>query len=198
MVVSNWGNKSSLFLIVRGQRYLVISLEGIQETHPRMTYGCIHQLVYLRHGKWILGASLIEVREVHAHLPLSSLLFYHHRIGQLLRIKNFLDSLSLFELGHFTPNRLGVLLRWSPRSLSPRNNGGIHVESMTNEIRVHPWGFIRVPCKHVYICSEEFQQHLLLLQRQLSPNLEEFFQITSNNYPLQIFTLYLIGWYIQA
>ena len=171
-------------------------MEGIQETHPRMTHGCIHQLVYLRHGKWVLGTSLIEVREVHAYSPLSCLLFYHHRIGQPLRVKNFLDSPSLFELGHLTPNSLGVLLRWSPMRLSLRSNGGIHVESMTNEIRVHTWGFVRVPCKHVYICSEEFQQSLLLLQRQFSPNLEESFRIISNNYPLQIFTFYLVGWSI--
>ena len=81
MVVPNRGDKSSLLLIVRGQWYLVISLEGIQKTHPRMTHGCIHQLVYLRYGKWILGTSLIEIREVHAHLPLPSLLLHHHYVG---------------------------------------------------------------------------------------------------------------------
>ena len=69
---------------------------------------------------------------------------------------------------------------------------------MTNETRVHPQGFIRVPCENVHIGSEEFQKPRLLLQRQFSPNLEEFFRITSDSYPLQIFTLYLIGWYIQA
>ena len=42
MVVPNWGHESSLFLIVGGQRYLVIPLEGIQETHLRMTHSRIH------------------------------------------------------------------------------------------------------------------------------------------------------------
>ena len=37
MVVPDRGNKSSLLLIVQGQRYLMITLEGIQEAHPRMT-----------------------------------------------------------------------------------------------------------------------------------------------------------------
>ena len=36
MVVSDRGNKSSLLLIVQGQRYLMITLEGIQKAHPRM------------------------------------------------------------------------------------------------------------------------------------------------------------------
>ena len=163
MVIPNRGHKSSLFLIVGGQRYLVIPLEGIQETHPRVSHGRIHQLVDLRHGKWILGASLIEIREVDAHPPFSRLLFYYYRIGQPLRIENFLDSPSLFELGNFTSDRLGVFLRWSSRRLPLGHNGGIHIESMTNKIRAHPWGFIWVPCENVHIGTEEFQQpHLFL------------------------------------
>ena len=59
MVVPNRGNKSSLLLIVQGQRYLVITLEGIQEAHPRMVKSGIYQLVYLGHRKWVLGASFI-------------------------------------------------------------------------------------------------------------------------------------------
>ena len=59
MVVPDRGNKSSLLLIVQGQRYLMITLEDIQETHPRMADSGIYQLVYLRYRKWILGASFI-------------------------------------------------------------------------------------------------------------------------------------------
>ena len=59
MVVPDRGNKSSLLLIVQGQRYLMITLEGIQETHPRMADSGIYQLVYLGHRKWILGVSFI-------------------------------------------------------------------------------------------------------------------------------------------
>ena len=84
-------------------------LERHPKTHPRITNGCIHQLVYLRHGKRILGTSLIEVREVHAYSPLSCLLFYHHRIGQPLRIKNFFDSPSLLKLGQLTSDSFSML-----------------------------------------------------------------------------------------
>ena len=59
MVVPDRGNKSSLLLIVQDQRYLMIALKGIQETHPRMADNGIYQLVYLGHRKWILGASFI-------------------------------------------------------------------------------------------------------------------------------------------
>ena len=49
MVVPNRGNKSRFFLIIQGQRYLMITLEGIQETHPRMADSNIYQLIYLGH-----------------------------------------------------------------------------------------------------------------------------------------------------
>ena len=143
-------------------------------------------------------ASFIEIREVDTHPPFSCLLFYYHRIGQPLRIENLLDSPSLFELGNFASNRLDVFLRWPPRRSPPRHNGGIHIKSMTNETWVHPRGFIRVPFENVHVGSEEFQQTRLLLQRQFSPNLKEFFWIICNNYLLQIFTLYPTGWYVHA
>ena len=59
MVVPDKGNKSSLLLIVQGQRYLMITLEGIQKVHPRMADSGIYQLVYFGHGKWIIGVSFI-------------------------------------------------------------------------------------------------------------------------------------------
>ena len=59
MVVPDRGNKSSLLLIVQDQRYLMITLEGIQEAHPRIADSGIYQLVYLEYRKWILGASFI-------------------------------------------------------------------------------------------------------------------------------------------
>ena len=59
MVVPDSGNKSSLLLIVQGQRYLMITLEGIQKAHPMMADSGIYQLVYFEHRKWILGANFI-------------------------------------------------------------------------------------------------------------------------------------------
>ena len=59
MVILDKGNKSSLLLIIQSQRYLVITLEGIQKARPRMADSDIYQLVYLGHKEWILGASFI-------------------------------------------------------------------------------------------------------------------------------------------
>ena len=42
MVISCRGDKSYLFLIIQSQWYLVVSLEGIQKTHPMVAYNCIH------------------------------------------------------------------------------------------------------------------------------------------------------------
>ena len=46
-----------------------------------MTDHCIHQLVYLRHEERVLRTNLIEVHEVHVHMPFPSLLFHHHHVG---------------------------------------------------------------------------------------------------------------------
>ena len=81
MIVSIGSNKSCIFLIVQRQWYLVISLKGIQENHPRMAYHCIYQLIYSRHRERVFGTSLIEICEVHTHTPFPSLLFHHHRIS---------------------------------------------------------------------------------------------------------------------
>ena len=59
IVVSNGSDKICLFLIIRSQWYLMISLKGIQEAHPGMTCGCVYQLIYLRHREQIFWASFI-------------------------------------------------------------------------------------------------------------------------------------------
>ena len=80
VIVSSGSNKSCLFLIVQCQWYLVISLKGIQETHPRMAYRCIYQLIYSRHRERVFGTSLIEICEV-THTPFPNFLFHYHRIS---------------------------------------------------------------------------------------------------------------------
>ena len=81
MVIPNGGDKRRFLLIVKGQWYLMVSLESIKETHSRMTYRCIHQLIYLRKGKRIFRTGFVQVYEVYIYHPLSVLLFYHHSVG---------------------------------------------------------------------------------------------------------------------
>ena len=92
MEIPNGGDKRRFLLIIKGQWYLMVSLESIKEAHPRMAYCCIDQLIYLRKGERILRTGFIQICEVYTNLPLAILLFYHHGVGQLLRIKNLLDS----------------------------------------------------------------------------------------------------------
>ena len=70
----------------------MVSLEGVQETHLRIAYRYVHQLVYPRKGERIFRTDFVQVYEVYTYTPLSVLLFYHHGVGQPLGIKNFLDS----------------------------------------------------------------------------------------------------------
>ena len=92
MVIPNGGDKRRFLLIVQGQWYLMVSLEGIKETHSRMAYCCVNQLIYPRKGERIFRTGFIQVCEVYAYPPLSVLLFYHHSVGQPFGIKYFLDS----------------------------------------------------------------------------------------------------------
>ena len=81
MVIPSRSDKSCLLLITQSQWYLVVSLEGIKKTHPRMAYSSIHQLIYLRHGKGVFWAGLVQICEVNTYSPLSILLLYHYSIG---------------------------------------------------------------------------------------------------------------------
>ena len=73
-------NKGCFLLIVQGQRYLMIALESIQETHPRMADSSVYQLIYLGHREWIFRASLIQIREINTHSPLPILFLYYYRV----------------------------------------------------------------------------------------------------------------------
>ena len=81
MVIPNGSDKRRFLLIVQGQWYLMVSLEGIKETHSRMAYRCVHQLIYPRKGERIFWTGFVQVCEVYAYPPLSVLLFYYHGVG---------------------------------------------------------------------------------------------------------------------
>ena len=80
VIIPNRSNKNSFFLIAQGQRYLMITLKSIQETHLRMVDSSVYQLIDLGHGEWIFRTSLIQIREINTHLPLPALLLYYYRV----------------------------------------------------------------------------------------------------------------------
>ena len=76
-----------------------------------MAYSGIHQLVYSRHGKRVLGAIFIQICEVHTYLSLLTLLLHYHCIGQSLGVENFLNSPSLLKLVHLLLDSVKMLFR---------------------------------------------------------------------------------------
>ena len=84
MVIPNGVDKRRFLLIIKGQWYLMVSLESIEEAHLRMTYHCIDQLIYPRKGEKIFQIGFIQICEVYTDLPLAVLLFYNHGVGQPL------------------------------------------------------------------------------------------------------------------
>ena len=59
----------------------MVPLEGVQETHPRVSYHGIHQLVNSKNGESVFWANFIQISEVHVDSLLPILLFNHHSVG---------------------------------------------------------------------------------------------------------------------
>ena len=154
---------------------------------------CIHQLVYSRHKEGVFWASLIQICEVHAYLPLPALLLRYYGIGQPFGVEDLLDSPCLFELHHLFPDSVCMFFRWASSRLLLRSDGWVNVQMMADEIQVHPQGLISVPCKHINVSFEEYQQLFLLLRRQLSPDLKELLRIITYEKIFQILTFLLLG-----
>ena len=76
-----------------------------------MTYSGIHQLVYPRHGKKVIGASFIQICKAHSYTPLPILLLHYHCIGQLLKVENLLNSPNLLKLVHLLLYSIKILLK---------------------------------------------------------------------------------------
>ena len=111
MVIPNRGDKRRFLLIVKGQLYLMVTLESIKEAHPRMAYRCVDQLIYPSKGERIFRTGFIQICEVYTHPLLTVLLFYHHGVGQPLGIKNLLDSPCSLKFSYLLFNSFIMIFR---------------------------------------------------------------------------------------
>ena len=159
MVIPNRGDKRCYLLIVKDQWYLMVSLESIKEAHPRMAYRCVDQLIYPKKGERIFRTDFIQICEVYTHLPLAVFLFYHHGVGQPLRIKNLLDSPCSLKFSYLFFNSFIMIFSWVPSWLLSRSDGGVDVQVMADKIRINSRGFTSVPGKHLR--SRQTLQHCL-------------------------------------
>ena len=66
---------------------------------------------------------------------------------------------------------------------------------MANKVSINFRGFASVPGKYVDIVSEEFDQCLLFMGRQLCLNLKKFLWINVNYHFFQIFAARPLGWH---
>jgi len=87
----------------------MVSLKSIRETHPKISNRFIHQLVNPRNWKRILGAYVVQIREINANVPFPVLLPYHHSIGQPFRIEGFLDCPRLLQFVDLFSDGFGML-----------------------------------------------------------------------------------------
>ena len=104
-------------MIIQGQRYLMITLESVQETHPRMADSGVHQLIDLGHGEWVFRASFIQIYEINTRSPLPTLFLDYYRVYQPFRIEDLIDSPSLFEFRYFLTDCFCILYGWTTREL---------------------------------------------------------------------------------
>ena len=76
-----------------------------------MTYSGIHQLVYLRHGKRIFWAGLVQICEVYTYPPFSIFFLHNHSIGQPLMVEHLFNNPSLFKLYQLVFDSVRMILR---------------------------------------------------------------------------------------
>ena len=95
----------------------MVTSVGIEETHPVMLGSGVDHLVNLWEREAVLGAGFVEVGEIHADPPFPTLLLDHHRVGQLVRVS---DYLGFQQLLNFLDHGLGL---WNPRSTSFLDHG---------------------------------------------------------------------------
>ena len=87
----------------------MVTLKGIQETHPRVSHHGILQMVNSKNGERVFWENFIQICKVHADLPLPILLLHHHSVGQPLEIEDLLNGSNLLQLVYLYPYRIGVI-----------------------------------------------------------------------------------------
>ena len=63
---------------------------------------------------------------------------------------------------------------------------------IADEVRIHPWGFVSVPCKYINISPKKLYQLFLLLRRQLSSDFKKLLRIITYNNFIQILAFRLL------
>ena len=116
----------------------MVTLEGVQKTHSRVSHHGIHQLVNSRDGKGVFRANSIQINEVHTDSPLPILLLNHHSVSQSLGIKYLLNGFSLFQLVYLYYYCLVVIFGLLPKRLLTWRSLGIHIQLVTYKPRVNP------------------------------------------------------------
>ena len=142
----------------------MVSLKGIQKAHLRMTYNGIHQLVDPRHGEMVFWTCFVQICEVHTYPPLSILIFHHHNIGQLFKVKHFFNSPNLLNFHHLVFDIIRMIFREAPRWLFSRDDRWIDIQMMTDETRIHPRSFVSIPSEYINVSLEKFHQLFFLLR----------------------------------
>ena len=80
-----------------------------------------------------------------------------------------------------------------PRWLLFGSDGRVDVEMGVDEEWVNSWSIAGVPCKHINILFEKFDQLFLLSRGQLCPYLEELLQGITNDHLLQVLAFCLLS-----
>ena len=126
-------------------------------------------------------------------LAIPTLFLCYYGIGQPLRVKNLLNSPSLFELCYLVPDSIRMILGWVPKKLLFRGDRWVDIQIVADETRIHPWSFASTPCENIDVPPKKIYQLFFLLKRQLSPDLKKLLRIIPHNNLLQILAFRLLG-----
>ncbi|XXG88389.1 hypothetical protein AAC387_Pa12g0603 [Persea americana] len=149
-----------------------------------MSGGGINQLADLWKREAVLGTSFIEVGEVHADPLFPCLLFYHHYVGQPLRIVDLFYCFCLEQLLDLLNHGLGL---WDPSSVCFLDHGllvGVHIQLVAHDYWVDVRHLIWCPCKDLFILEEEVEQLRLLGLGELASYQEESVRVGRADFDL--------------
>ena len=133
MKITSRGNEKKNFLVLRGQRYLVVSLESNKKTHLGMPIRHINKLVYLRRWKRIFRTCLFRsVKSTHTiHFPF---FFFTTIVLAPFGIINLPNCPSFFKFIHFFPHCLSMYIQGSTRLLFLWWTPRVDIKSMTDKV----------------------------------------------------------------
>ena len=143
-------------------------------------------------------ACSVDVSEVDAEPPLSVCFFDEYDVGQPFRIFHLSDRPCLEKLVDLLVDCFLPLWREAPSLLLDWIEGWADVQPIRNYCGVNSSHIRLLPCKDVFVLSQEMGKEASEVFRKLGANVGEVFRVVVQRYRLQLFLGLRLGVHLVA